>query len=106
MPAALARLGYTPEQMPLGQTFAEDKLPEPLPAALLPIMNRMIGGQSGMETISIKGQDRYIIFRPINEVGYSLGIIVPAQEMLAGSVEARQQIATLEVVETVATEAP
>ncbi|MGE5073697.1 MAG: cache domain-containing protein [Anaerolineae bacterium] len=86
-------LGYTAEAMPLGQTFEEGKLSKPLPAGLLPVIQRMRAGQSGLETISVGGQQRYIIFRPIEEVGYTLAIMVPAQEMLAGVEAARQQVA-------------
>ncbi len=85
-------LGYTAQSMPLGQTFQEDKLSKPLPTALTGVISRMQTGQSGLETISLGGQERYIIFRPIPEVGYSLGILVPAQEMLASATSAQQQI--------------
>jgi GAF domain-containing protein/HAMP domain-containing protein len=85
-------LGYTPDQVPLGNSFDQDKLPKPLPGELAAVIGRMRAGQSGLETISVNGQQRYVIFRPITEVGYSLAVVVPTQEMLAGAAEARQQI--------------
>ena len=39
------------------------------------------------------GTERFVIFGPVTETGYSLGIVVPSQELLAGSTLARAQIA-------------
>lgn len=86
-------LGLTADEMPLGQVIDKAKLPKPLPADLLGTIGRMKVGQSGLETVTINGQQRYIMFRPIAEVGYSLAIIVPTQEMLASASAAQQQIA-------------
>lgn len=85
-------LGYTAENMPLGQALDQDKLPKPLPTDLSAALTRMKTGQSGLETITINGQQRYIIFRPIPEIGYSLAVVVPTEELLSGAEAAKQQI--------------
>ncbi len=88
-----ADFGYTPEVMPLGDPIDESKLPAPLPSQLKAVMDRMKLGQTGLQTITINGQERYIMYRPIPAVGQSLAIMVPVDEMLAGVAEAEQQIA-------------
>ena len=82
-------LGYTPELMPLGDAMDQDYLPADLKA----VTERMKLGQTGLQTIKVNGQDRYIAYRPIPAVGHSLAIIVPVDEMLASAAEAEQQIA-------------
>ncbi|HTP03235.1 MAG TPA: cache domain-containing protein [Anaerolineales bacterium] len=82
-------LGETSETLPLGQSIEDAKLPP----ALLDAMSRMRSGQSGLETVTINGQERYLAFRPIPELGYSLAIIVPTEEMLASAVAAREKVA-------------
>jgi GAF domain-containing protein len=84
-------IGYTPQQMPLGQSFDQDKLPQPLPPDLFATVVKMRTGQSGLATIQVNGQTRYVVYRPIVEVGYSLALMVPAEEMLVGAAEAQQQ---------------
>ncbi len=92
--AGYTDLGYTAEDMPLGDVIAPDKLPKPFPPDLLATIARMRTGQSGLETVKVNGQDRYVIFRPLNEVGYNLAIMVPTQEMLATAAAAREQVST------------
>ncbi len=87
-------LGYTADTMPLGKSFEEDKLAKPLPADLLAVVGRMKAGESGWQTINVGGQDRYIVYRPVKETDYSLGIIVPTSEMLASAAAALQTSAT------------
>jgi GAF domain-containing protein/HAMP domain-containing protein len=88
-------LGFTAEQMPLGGTFEQGSLSEPLPDAFAEAVSRMRLGQKALETISVRGEDRYLLTRPIADVGYSLGILVPASEMVAGSELVKQQTALL-----------
>jgi GAF domain-containing protein len=86
-------LGYTADVMPLGDVIEQDKLPAPLPADLNDVIERMKLGQTGLQTITFNGEERYIAYRPIPEAGQSLAIIVPTSEMLAGAAEAERQIA-------------
>ncbi|MGE5073011.1 MAG: cache domain-containing protein, partial [Anaerolineae bacterium] len=91
-PAGYNDLGYTADNLPLGESLTGDKLPKPLPAELSRIISKMKVGQTGLETIKINGQERYVFYRPIAEVGYSIAIVVPTAEMLTGAVEAKQRI--------------
>lgn len=86
-------LGFTPETLPLGQAIDQGDAGQKLPPDLLPVITRMKSGQSGLETVKVNGEERYVVFRPIADSGYSLAIMVPASEMLAGSASAKEQIA-------------
>ncbi len=91
--AAYKDLGYTASVMPIGEPIDEARLPSPLPADLKSVMERMQLGQTGLQTISINGEERYVAYRPIPSVGQSLAIMVPTSEMLAGAVDAERQLA-------------
>jgi len=92
-PAGYTDLGIKPETIPLGQPLDQTKAPAQIPSQFWAIIKRMGAGESGFESIEMNGVQRFIVYRPIPEVGYNLAIIVPAQELLAGSVAAKEQLA-------------
>ncbi len=83
-------LGYTSDSLPLGETLDKEEMAQ-LSSDLPATISRMIGGQSGVDTVTINGQQRFVVYRPIKQVGYSLGIIVPTEEMLTGAAAAREE---------------
>ncbi|MGB8213817.1 MAG: cache domain-containing protein [Anaerolineales bacterium] len=90
MPAAsYADFGITPTASPLGSALDTTKISP----ALSTIVGKMSQGQSGLETISVNGVENFISYTPIPEVGYSLALVVPSQELLTGVTTARAQIA-------------
>ncbi len=92
-PAGYADLGITPETFPLGQPLDQSKAPTQIPAQFWAILTRMSSGESGLESIEINSVQRFVVYRPVPEVGYNLAIIVPTQELLAGSTAAKEQLA-------------
>jgi len=90
--AAYQDLHVTPETFPLGEVLDPTKIVE-MSAGFPDVFTSMGRGESGLKTISIGGSDRYVVYRPIPGVGYSLAIIVPVDEMLAQTTAAREQIA-------------
>jgi GAF domain-containing protein/HAMP domain-containing protein len=90
-------LGVTAAALPLGEVMDSPKAVGVLPAGLVTILGKMSAGQGGggLETVSIGGVDRFVIYRPVPEVGYSMALVVPSQELLAGSITAREQLAAL-----------
>jgi GAF domain-containing protein/HAMP domain-containing protein len=85
-------LGLTPQTAPLGEPLDQGKLGESVPPEFLGVLSKMKAGQAGLETVSMKGQERYVIYRPIPDIGYDLAIMVPAEEMLTGAAATKQQI--------------
>jgi GAF domain-containing protein/HAMP domain-containing protein len=90
--AAYLDFGIAPETLPLGEKLESSKLPADLPKELWNVLERMSAGENDLETLVINGTERFVIFGPVSETGYSLGIVVPSQELLAGSTLARAQI--------------
>lgn len=94
MPAAgYTDLGITAQALPLGQVMDAPGVASNLPVGISDLLSKMSAGQSGFETVSLGGVDRFAVYRPVPEIGYSMGTIVPAQELLAGAIAARQQLA-------------
>ncbi len=85
-------LGITAQTLPEGVVLNPSKLSSRLPLNFFEVLTKMSMGQSGQATIPIEGVDRFIVFRPVPEVGYSLAVIVPSQEWLSGSAAAKEQI--------------
>ncbi len=90
--SAYKDLGVTADILPLGEVLDQTKLHDKLPADFFGVLSRMSAGQQGQESLSLGGVEHFIAYRPIPEVGYSLAIVAPSQELLAGASAARQQI--------------
>ncbi len=90
-PAAYSALGVTEQQLPLGNTIDPQALGSGVPADFLPMLKRLAAGHTAMETIQIDGTDRFVSGYEVPEVGYSLVLVVPSQELLGGAMAARQQ---------------
>ena len=58
------------------------------------VLTQMTSGQSGVRLININGSNRYIAYKPIPIVGFSLGLIVPENELL------EDFVATNTIIET------
>ncbi len=83
----------SPSAVPLGQLLDPTKVVAPLPPEFWQILDRMSSGQSGFETIQLNGVEHFVAYRPVSSIGYSLAVIVPSQELLAGAAAAQAQIA-------------
>jgi nitrate/nitrite-specific signal transduction histidine kinase len=93
MPAsAYEEFGITPENTPLGSTLDQSVPGSQLSPEFWNVLNRMSAGESGMETITVKGVEHFVIFQRIPEVGYNLAIVVPSQQLLITSASASEQI--------------
>jgi GAF domain-containing protein/HAMP domain-containing protein len=84
-------LGIDPDMLPLGNALTTDSLSGPT-AELDGVVTDMMSGGSGFSEINLSGVDRFVVFRPVEGVDFSLAIVVSAEEMLAKSLEARQQL--------------
>jgi GAF domain-containing protein/HAMP domain-containing protein len=94
MPAAgYADLGVSTDQLPLGAMIDQEQLAGTLPTEFADVLSRMSAGQTGLDTIRLNETGRYVAYEPIPEVGYSIALIVPSQELLGGAAAARQQLA-------------
>jgi len=91
-PSGYKDLGITSESLTLGHPLQPSNLSSKLPAGFFKILSNMSKSQIGLEEISITGVDRFVVYSPISEAGYSLALIVPTQEYLSSAAVAKEQI--------------
>jgi len=84
-------LGVNPDAVPLGNQLTEEDM-NIAGTEFSDIVKRMISGGNGSSRILLNGTERFVTYRSIEGVNFSLAIIVPVNEMLARSLEARQQL--------------
>lgn len=58
-----------------------------VPLDVFEVLAKMTSGQSGTRLVSINGVNRYIAYKPVPIVGYSLGIVIDEEEILQEFVE-------------------
>ena len=92
-PAAYADLGLSADALPLGANLEATEVSTAPGPDFGTLLESMSSGQSGLDTISIGGADRFAVYRPVPEVGYSMVIVVPSGELLTGAAAAREQLA-------------
>ena len=89
---AYQNFGISPEAAPLGTSLEETEPYIDLPEDFRAILGKMSSGENGLETISFHEIEQFVIYQQIPETGYSLGIIVPTDELLRSAATARTQI--------------
>jgi GAF domain-containing protein/HAMP domain-containing protein len=63
-----------------------------VPLDVFEVLAKMTSGQSGMRLVEINGTNRYIAYKPIPIVGYSLGIVVSEEELLQEFVDTTEVV--------------
>ncbi|HEY5729935.1 MAG TPA: GAF domain-containing protein [Anaerolineales bacterium] len=81
------------ESIPLGSELRNEDL-QTAGAEFNTIILNMITGNEGLAQITLNGTERFIAYRPIEGVNFSLAIIVPEQEMLSEALEVKEQLET------------
>ncbi|WP_291560364.1 MULTISPECIES: methyl-accepting chemotaxis protein [unclassified Clostridium] len=62
------------------------------------ICKKMISGQKNAESCTNGGKEQYIAYAPITTTGWSVGIFIDAEEVLAGTYKAENMIAIISIV--------
>ena len=80
-PQGLKDFNLTKEEIQSGNT--EDlSLINRVPLDIFEVLAKMTSGQTGMRLVEINGSNRYIAYKSIPIVGYSLGIVISEDELL------------------------
>ncbi|MFZ5820209.1 MAG: cache domain-containing protein [Chloroflexota bacterium] len=69
-----------PADIPDGE-IVQYTLPDKVPLEMFKIVVKMTGGQRGLQIVQVNGIEKYVAYRPIPNINYSLGIIVPVSEL-------------------------
>jgi len=64
-----------------------------VPLDVFTVLAKMTSGQTGIRLVEINGSNRYIAYKPIPIVGYSLGIVISEDELLQQYVETNDVLA-------------
>jgi len=90
--SAYSDLGADRSSLPLGEILEPQKLNADISDEFWDVVNSMASGKSGLQLVSINGIERFVVYRPVTVIDYSLAIIVPAQELLANAITANEEI--------------
>lgn len=47
------------------------------------VADQMIKGESGIDEITIRNEENYVFYSPISQIGWSIGVVVPKDEIMA-----------------------
>jgi GAF domain-containing protein/HAMP domain-containing protein len=81
---AMPKAGYVDFGIPVNtpdEEIVQYTLPDKVPLEMFKIVIKMTGGQRDLQTVQANGIEKYVAYRPIPNVNYSLGIIVPVSEL-------------------------
>ncbi|HET7144604.1 MAG TPA: cache domain-containing protein, partial [Anaerolineales bacterium] len=78
--AGYTDFGLSAEQVLDGESLQQSLL-ESSPIDVFQILVKMTTGQSSLRSITFNGVEKYVVYRPVPSVGYSLGLVVPKAEM-------------------------
>ncbi len=90
-PEGYAIFGLQPEEVPINETPKETILGQGS-EDLQAITIRLTNGESGLSSVAIDGVETYVAFAPLNTPGYSLGVIVPVNELNTAIVASQEEI--------------
>lgn len=83
------RQKWTPEMIDALRTMSMDQTPDRRLRALIESMKKK---ESGTVLLRLSGQDKIISFAPLESCGWSLGVVVPVQNVLAPAGQIRKLI--------------
>ena len=90
--AGLADFNLTEAELQSGD-FENLSLLNRVPLEVFGVLAKMTSGQTGIRLVEINGSNRYIAYKPIPIVGYSLGIVISEDELLQQFVETNDVLA-------------
>lgn len=69
-------------QFTWNQPFTTDNLLETDDPAFRSVVQQMVDGQQGVQRIAYEGNNVYIAYAPIDDAGWSIGIVIPVAEVI------------------------
>ncbi len=85
--------GLLREDVPSGESLKQSML-ENSSLDVFEILVKMARGQNGLRTVTLNGVEKYIVYKHLPSVNYSLGMVVPQNELNIVAINARQRIST------------
>ena len=88
----ITRPGLSSGDMRWDESFVTENLLESGNAGLVNVAREMIAGREGVARVSFEGGDRFIAFAPVQSVNWSVGVVMPVDEVIAPALSTRQRI--------------
>ncbi|MEN6609567.1 MAG: SpoIIE family protein phosphatase [Methanoregulaceae archaeon] len=79
----IARPGLSANDTRWDETFASENALESTNPEFRAVAVRMVAGDTGVESVTIGGEEKYVAFAPIKSTGWSVGIVVPVSSVTA-----------------------
>lgn len=88
----ITRPGLSSGDMRWDESFVTENLLESGNAGLVAVVRDMTAGKEGVARVSFEGGDRFIAFAPVKSVNWSVGVVMPVDEVIAPALSTRQRI--------------
>jgi len=88
----VAQPGLTAGEAGWGESFATENLLSSNNSALAQVARDMVAGKSGTARVPFADGEKYIAYAPVKSVNWSVGIVVPVEDVIAPAEKTRAQI--------------
>lgn len=88
----ITRPGLTAGDSRWDETFVTENLLESANPGIVETAKDMITGRSGISRVSFEDGDRFIAYAPVESVNWSVGLVMPVDEVISPSRESRDRI--------------
>ncbi|MBU1083572.1 MAG: SpoIIE family protein phosphatase [Candidatus Omnitrophota bacterium] len=87
--------GLTPGDTRWDEVYTTENLLGGEDPDLKEIVKNMINGASGIGRAKFEGEEKYIAYTPMQNTGWSLGLVVPVKEVIAPAMRSQRKIITV-----------
>lgn len=88
----ITRPGLTSGDMRWDESFVTENLLKSGNAGLVAVAREMTSGKEGIARVSFEGGDRFIAYAPVKSVNWSVGVVMPVDEVIAPAISTRGRI--------------
>ena len=88
----ITRPGLSSGDMRWDESFVTENLLESGNADLVNVAREMTAGKEGVATVGFEGGDRFIAYAPVKNVNWSVGVVMPIDEVIAPALSTRASI--------------
>jgi len=88
----ITRPGLSSGDMGWDESFVTENLLERENGGLVDVAREMTAGKEGVSRVSFEGGDRFIAYAPVRSVNWSVGVVMPGDEVIAPVLSTRASI--------------
>ena len=88
----ITRPGLSSGDLRWDESFVTENLLESSNSDLVNVAREMTAGREGVATVRFEGGDRFIAYAPVKNVNWSVGVVMPVEEVIAPAISTRASI--------------